>query len=127
MRYRVAIVVLFAFLSGCSGSDGKTFPVYFQPFSADLDPQAQATVHAAAAFASAHPLMPLTIPGYATPPSADALPTLRQEQVGAVREALIREGVDRLRIEIQGTGAGLVDHGGVPNITPGEVDIAIGL
>jgi outer membrane protein OmpA-like peptidoglycan-associated protein len=125
MRCRAAIFLLFVFLDGCSGHDVRKFSVLFQPFSADLDPRAQATVRAAAAFAKAHPLTPLSIAGYATRPDPGDVPTLRQERVGVVHDALVREGVDQIRIEVLGNGILYPDGG--PDLPPDEVDISVGL
>ncbi|HEY0184667.1 MAG TPA: hypothetical protein VGC09_17850 [Rhodopila sp.] len=125
MRYRVAILVLLAFLGGCAGPDGKKFSVLFPPYSADLDPAAQEVVHAAATFAKAHPLMPLSVGGYASRPDPGNYPTLRQERVGVVQKALVREGVDQFRIEIPGNG--IIYPDGVPDLPVDRVDINIGL
>jgi outer membrane protein OmpA-like peptidoglycan-associated protein len=125
MRCRVAIVLLLAFLVGCAGLDGKKFSVAFQPFGVDLDPRAQATVQAAAAFAKAHPLMPLSLAGYATRPDGDNFATLRQQRVAVVQDALVREGVNQIRIEILGNG--IIYPDGVPDLPPEAVDISIGL
>jgi outer membrane protein OmpA-like peptidoglycan-associated protein len=125
MRYRVAILLLFAFLGGCTSLDGKRFSVLFQPYSSALDAQAQATVQSASAFAQAHPLMPLSIAGYVQRLDSGDFETLRQQRVMMVQDALVRQGVDQARIEVLGNGILYPD--GVPDQTIGRVDINIGL
>ncbi len=125
MRPWVAVVLLSALLVGCTGPAGGKYSVRFQPFSAFLDAPAQAVVHSAAAFANAHPLMPLSISGYASPLDPSDIETLRQERVQTVQRALIQEGVGRERIEVLGTG--LLYPDGVPDSPLGRVDIKIGL
>ena len=125
MRYRFTTLVLFALLGGCGGGDGKSFSVFFQPYSADLDPRAQETVHAAATFANAHPLMPVSIAGY-TPSQGFNVDTTSGQRAEVVQNALVREGVGRLRIEIVGSDR-LIDPTGLPNLPVGRVDINVGL
>ena len=125
MKYYVGIFLVFAALCGCSSPDGNKYSVLFQPFSADLDPQAKGTVQAAATFAKAHPLMPLSIAGDASRPDEGDYPTLRQERVAVVQNALVSEGVDRLRIEVLGNG--LLYPNGVPDQPRRRVIINIGL
>jgi outer membrane protein OmpA-like peptidoglycan-associated protein len=125
MRYRIGVVLFLVLLAGCAGPDGGKFSVLFQPYSADLDPKAQETVRAAGAFAKAHPLMPLSLSGYTSRPDPGDFPTLRQVRVVAVRNALVAEGVDRLRIEALGNGILYPD--GVPDQQAGRVDINVGL
>ncbi|HBK08550.1 MAG TPA: hypothetical protein DDZ81_22315 [Acetobacteraceae bacterium] len=125
MRKYATILLLFTVLSGCVSEHGQTFSVFFQPYSADLDPRAQVTVHAAAAFAKAHPLMPLSIPGYSRRPYPGNLPDLRQQRVAVVLRTLTKEGVDRWRIGV--LGEGLLYPDGVPGLEMERVDINIGL
>jgi outer membrane protein OmpA-like peptidoglycan-associated protein len=125
MRHRAAILLLLALIGGCSGQGGKAFGIAFPAYSADLDPQAQAAVQAAATFAKAHPLMPLSIAGYAARPDAEDIATLRQQRVAVVRDALVREGVDQIRIEVLGNGILYPD--GVPDLPTDKVNINVGL
>jgi outer membrane protein OmpA-like peptidoglycan-associated protein len=125
MRYRAAVFLLLALLTGCGGLDGKKYTVAFQPFSLELDPQAQATVRAAAAFANANVLMPISIAGYATPIDTGDFDTLRQQRVALVQAALVQQGVDRMRIEILGNGILYPD--GVPNQPAGKILVSVGL
>jgi outer membrane protein OmpA-like peptidoglycan-associated protein len=121
---RVAILLLFAVLSGCSGKDGKSFYVFFQPYDGSLDAQAQATVQQAASYANAHPLMPISIAGDATRPG-DGIDTLRQQRVAVVKDALIKDGVGAFGIDVE--GAGLAYANGVPDQPVGRVTINVGL
>jgi outer membrane protein OmpA-like peptidoglycan-associated protein len=121
---RVAILLLVAFLSGCSGKDGKSFYVFFQPYDSGLDAQAQATVQAAATYANAHPLMPISIAGDATRPDI-GVDTLRQQRVAAVKHALVQAGVGAMGIDIQGAGLAYAD--GMPDQPVGRVTINVGL
>nr|WP_294554219.1 hypothetical protein [uncultured Rhodopila sp.] len=125
MRFRVAIVLLFAFLTGCGGSAGKSFYVFFQPYSSALDAQGLATVQAAAAYANAHALMPVALAGDATRPDTGDIDTLRQERVAVVKDALVQAGVGAAGIDVWGTG--LVYPNGDPGQIVGRVVINVGL
>jgi outer membrane protein OmpA-like peptidoglycan-associated protein len=125
MRHSVVCLLLAGWFGGCAGPDGAKYRVMFQPYSSTLDSPARAAVHSAATFAQAHPLMPLSISGYATPLDPDDIETLRQERVQTVQQALISEGVSSFRIEVLGTGLQYPD--GVPDSPIGRIDIAIGL
>ena len=125
MRQSVVFLLLAGLFAGCAGPDGGKYSVMFQPYSSGLDAPAQVTVHNAAAFAQARPLMPLSISGYATPLDTGDIETLRQLRVQTVQQALISEGVSSMRIEVLGTG--LLYPDGVPDSPIGRVDIAVGL
>jgi outer membrane protein OmpA-like peptidoglycan-associated protein len=125
MRYRVAIVLLFAFLAGCGGQAGKSFPVFFQPYSSALDAQGLATVQAAAAYANAHTLMPVAIAGDATLPDSGDFDTLRQQRVAVVKDALVQAGIGAAGIDVFGTG--LAFPTGDPSQVQGRVVINVGL
>jgi hypothetical protein len=90
-----------------------------------MDSQAQAAVQSASAFAQAHPLMPLSIAGYVVRIDPGDIDTLRQQRVMVVQDALVRRGVNQMRIEVLGNGILYPD--GVPDQTAGRVDINIGL
>jgi hypothetical protein len=124
MRFGI-VVLLPVLLSGCSGSDGGKFSVSFLPYSSALDAPGLTTVHNAAFFASAHPLMPLSVAGYAQRLDSGDIDTLRQERVQTVQQALISEGVSPVRIEVLGNGILYPD--GVPDLPTGRVDINVGL
>jgi outer membrane protein OmpA-like peptidoglycan-associated protein len=125
MRFRVTIVLLFTLLCGCSGGAGKSFSVFFQPYSAALDGQALATVQAAATYAKAHPLMPVALAGDATRPDTGDLDTLRQERVAAVKDALVQAGLGAAGIDVWGTGMAFPT--GDPSQVVGRVVISVGL
>nr|WP_294524049.1 hypothetical protein [uncultured Rhodopila sp.] len=125
MRRRLAIVLLFGLLAGCGGQAGKSFPVFFQPYSATLDAQGQATVQAAAAYANAHALMPVALAGDATRPDMGDFDTLRQQRVAVVKDALVQAGVGAAGIDVLGTGLAYGD--GDPSQIAGRVVINVGL
>ena len=125
MKFRVGVLLMLLGLCGCGGSLGKTFSVLFQPYTSGLDPKAQDTVRAAAAFANAHPEMPLAIAGDATRPEAGETDTLRQQRVTVVKDVLVREGVDPFRIQVLGTE--ILHPNGISDQTLGKVAINIGL
>jgi outer membrane protein OmpA-like peptidoglycan-associated protein len=124
MRCRFAVLLLSTLVGACSGQSGQRFSVYFQPYSADFDPQAQQVVHEAATFAKAHPLMPLSIKN-TTPDMGLQVDTLSGQRTEAVLHALLQEGVSRMRIEIVGADR-LLDPNGMPNLPPQRVDISVG-
>jgi outer membrane protein OmpA-like peptidoglycan-associated protein len=125
MRHRLAVLTLFALLAACGAKGGQSFRVFFQPYSSDLDAQSQATVQAAAAYANAHPLMPISITGDATRPDTGDIDTLRQQRVAVVKDALVRAGIGAAGIDIM--GAGLAYPTGVPDQPVGRVVINVGL
>nr|WP_294506810.1 hypothetical protein [uncultured Rhodopila sp.] len=125
MRYRVAIVLLFALLAGCGGQAGKSFPVFFQPYSSALDAQGLATVQAAAAYANAHTLMPVAIAGDATRPDSGDFDTLRQQRVAVVKDALVQAGLGAAGIDVWGTGMAFPT--GDPSQVQQRVVINVGL
>jgi len=124
MRYRLAVLLLSTLLSACGGQSGRQFPVFFQPYDANLDLQAQEAVHQAAAFAKAHPLMPLSIVGQ-TPYMGVEVDTMSGQRTQSVLNALLREGISRMRIEIVGSDR-LLDPNGMPNLPAQRVDIHVG-
>jgi outer membrane protein OmpA-like peptidoglycan-associated protein len=125
MRRRAAIILALALLGGCGGQDGKSYSLFFQPFSTGLNPEAQQSVQAAAAFASAHPLMPVTIAGD-TPPPGMQDDSLSQQRVQVVRSALVVRGVGGERIELLGDER-MVNPDGMTGMPARRVDIRIGL
>jgi outer membrane protein OmpA-like peptidoglycan-associated protein len=124
MRCRFAILLLSTLAGACGSQAGQRFSVYFQPYSANFDPQAQQVVHEAATFAKAHPLMPLSIKN-TTPYMGLEVDTISGQRTEAVLHALLQEGVSRMRIEIVGTDR-LLDPNGMPNLPPQRVDISVG-
>jgi outer membrane protein OmpA-like peptidoglycan-associated protein len=125
MRSGFGWLLLCVALAGCAGGDGKAFYVFFQPYSSDLDSEAQTTVQAAATYALAHPLMPISIAGDATRPDTGDNDTLRQQRVAAVKDALVRAGVGAPGIDVRGNGLAYPD--GVPDQPVGRVTVNVGL
>jgi cytochrome c oxidase subunit 2 len=126
MHNRVVILLLLVFLGGCGGQAGQSFSLFFQPYSSGLDPRAQETVQTAATYAKAHPLMPISIAGYSDPGNpADDFDTLWNQRSEAVQDALVRQGVGPMRIEV--LGKGILYPDGLPNLPVRRVDINIGL
>jgi len=127
MGFRVAVLLLLALIGGCAGSDGRKFTIAFPPFTSALDPKAQQNVEAAAAFANAHSLMPLSILGYPTRPDPNDADTLREQRVAVVRNELVRQGVAQFRIEVLGTGIIYPEGVPMPGLPADQVDISVGL
>jgi outer membrane protein OmpA-like peptidoglycan-associated protein len=120
--------MLLTFLAGCAGKDGGKYTVFFMPYSSQLDQRAQDTIQAAATFAIANPLMPVTIQGYSTRPDPTEHDSLRELRTGAVKNGLLQAGVSSFRIQVLGVG-GIIYPQGVPmpTLPPGQVDISVGL
>jgi hypothetical protein len=127
MRYRVSILLLFVFVSGCADREGKRFSILFQPFSTDLTPEALESVRIAAALAKTHPLMPLSVQGYRFRPDPVGFPTLQEQRVAVVLHALVGEGVGRWRIDVLGDGILYPLGVRMPPLPPEQVVINVGL
>jgi outer membrane protein OmpA-like peptidoglycan-associated protein len=121
---RLAVLLLLTLVGACGGQSGQRYSVYFQPYSAGFDPQAQQVVHEAATFAKAHPLLPLSIKN-TTPYIGVQVDTLSGQRTEAVLHALLQEGISRMRIEIVGADR-LLDPNGMPNLPAQRVDISVG-
>jgi outer membrane protein OmpA-like peptidoglycan-associated protein len=119
---RVAVVLLAASLAGCAGG-GKTFIIRFEPFSASLDTAGRSTLHAAADYAKANPLAPVSVDGFHSRPDPTEFDTLPQERVNVVTNALVDVGVERWRIEV--LGKGVVYPRGVPMPTLPDRSVVI--
>jgi outer membrane protein OmpA-like peptidoglycan-associated protein len=112
--------------SGCSSTpDTQQFSVFFQPYSAAVDQQANATIQSAATYALAHPAMPVTLNGYSAPPDpkldVDGLSAQRAE---IVKKILVTGGVDPNRVTTKANG--ITDPKSLPNLSVRRVDINIG-
>lgn len=127
MHIRLAIPLLLV-LSGCAtlfGDNTRHFSIYFQPYSADLDDHARATVIDAASFAQSHGYQPIAVTGFSAPPdSAKDIEGLSAQRADVVKQALVTNGVGAGRITV--TAAGITDPEGLPNLAVRRVDIAIG-
>jgi outer membrane protein OmpA-like peptidoglycan-associated protein len=126
MQVRLTSVLLLTALGGCSWlTDSQKYSVYFQPYSAVLDRQAQDTVHSASDFARSHPLQLVTVDGYSAPPDpkrdVDGLSAQRAE---AVKQVLISDGVGVQRITTAANG--ITDPKTLPDVAVRRVDISVG-
>ncbi|WP_325598367.1 OmpA family protein [Rhodopila sp.] len=122
----MAFIALLVGLSSCSlFGERPRYSVYFQPYSAALDGQAQDTVQHAASYAVAHPNRPVFVTGYAAPPDPGKdVDGLSVQRAGAVTKALTDAGVNANRIVT--TGNGTIDPGAMPNVSVRRVDISFG-
>ena len=113
-------------LTGCSWFTGsRKFSVYFPPYSAELDQQALETIHAAAHFAQAHPLQPVSVDGFAAPPDPKQdVPGLSAQRADTVKQALLGDGVLPLRITTSANG--VVNPKTLPSLAVRRVDITVG-
>jgi len=129
MLLRFASLLILIAVTGCSGGLGQTFMVHFLPFSSAPDPQGEAALQSAIAFAKANPLMPVTIDGLNHPVDARDFDTMAQERVRIVRARIIEGGVGRERIELLGDGGSIayVQGQGMPTVTRDTVKVGVGL
>ncbi len=122
--------VLFGFcllaLSGCA-QDGPehTFPVFFTPFSAQLDTPALAIVDNAAAISKRNPTAPVEVIGYADSVVGPIENTkLSQQRADAVTAELVKDGVPASDIV---TKAGGVPPSSQPGVKDRRAEIDIDL
>jgi len=130
MRRRLACLLLLTLPAACAQMSGgpstATFPVFFAPYSADLDQPALDGVHAAAAFAKANARQPIILIGYAAPPDPGKdVPGLSDKRAEAVKAALVSDGLNPNRISTvaQGTTA---PKDNMPSVSVRRVDISVG-
>jgi outer membrane protein OmpA-like peptidoglycan-associated protein len=99
--------------------------VYFEPYSASLDPRALQTIQAAGTFAKYRPWLPVAVVGYSAPPDpqhdVDGLSAQRAE---AVKQVLIGDGLSPARITTRANG--ITDPKNLPTVGVRRVDIDIG-
>jgi outer membrane protein OmpA-like peptidoglycan-associated protein len=126
MRVRWMTILLLGALPACTPqTNGQKYSVYFQPYSADLDPQAQDTVHAAADFAQAHRSLPVAVTGYSAPPDPGRdVPGLSAHRAEVVAQALTGAGVEASRVTT--SASGIIDPNTLPTLAVRRVDITIG-
>ena len=129
MRDRIAVCVLIAAIGGCSDlfgmHDKQNFSVFFQPYSADLDQQAQETIRTAAGFAKDHATQPVELVGFSAPPDPGKdVPDLSAKRAVLVRQALVNAGVGPDRITT--TANGITDPEQLPTLSVRRVDISVG-
>jgi outer membrane protein OmpA-like peptidoglycan-associated protein len=126
MRVRWESVLLLAALGGCSWlTDSQKYSVYFQPYSAELDPPALETVHAAAGFARDHPLQLVAVDGFSAPPDPKLdVAGLSARRAEVVKQVLVSDGVRPERITIAANG--ITDPKELPTVAVRRVDISVG-
>lgn len=104
---RLTTLLLAIGIAGCATSPvttGQRFPVFFTPFSTQLDANAQAAIAAATAWARRYPTEPVTVVGYADPRiNRQMNQDLAMRRSRSVTDQLVRDGVDGRRIQ-QGIG-----------------------
>jgi outer membrane protein OmpA-like peptidoglycan-associated protein len=126
MRFRWTTTLLLASLGGCGWftQTGK-YSVYFPPYSASLNDQANETIHTAASFARDHPLLPVVVTGYSAPPDPKLdVPGLSDQRADAVKQMLIADGIRPNRIATVGNG--ITDPQSRPEVSVRRVDIGVG-
>jgi outer membrane protein OmpA-like peptidoglycan-associated protein len=126
MRFCCAAMLVIAAVGGCSPIPGtQKFSVFFEPYSAALDPQARDTIHSAADFASANPALPVAVAGFAAPPDPKLdVDGLSAQRAAAVKQLLIGNGIKPDRITTVANG--ITDPKNLPNISVRRVDISVG-
>ncbi len=84
---------------------GRAFPVFFEPWSANLDQAAHEGLTRAAELARENPAVPILVVGFADPRgSRDATVTLSRLRARIVADELIEKGVARSRIRVEYRG-----------------------
>lgn len=103
---------------------GRVYPVYFQPWSAQLDATAQRTVSVAAAQAKENPDLPVAVAGFADPTgSSQANVDMSRTRAQVVTDQLVADGVAPKRI--RRTVHGATDYT-LNSQETRRVDIAVG-
>jgi outer membrane protein OmpA-like peptidoglycan-associated protein len=107
MRRFVWLVVLAVAACAPQGaSPPHKFIVFFQEWSAAIDPAAVNAIASGAQWAKEHPGVPVKVVGFADPtgsPEANGYLSLARAQV--VADQLFADGVDHSRVEVSGQGA----------------------
>jgi outer membrane protein OmpA-like peptidoglycan-associated protein len=126
MRFRWTTTLLLATLGGCGWfTETGKYSVYFQPYSATPNDQATETIHTAASFAQAHPLLPVVVTGYSAPPDPKLdVAGLSDQRADAVKQMLIADGIRPNRISTVGNG--ITDPQSLPEVSLRRVDIGVG-
>jgi len=126
MRFCCAAMLVIAAIGGCTPTSGpRNFSVFFEPYSAALDPQARDTIHSAADFASANPGLPVAVAGFSAPPDPKLdVDGLSAQRAAAVRTLLISSGIRPDRITTVANG--ITDPRTLPNVSVRRVDINVG-
>lgn len=126
MRLGVASIALLAALAGCAmPAKEQRYSVYFQPYSAHVDPQSIETIHQASRYVQPNLSQPVAIIGFSAPPDPNRdIAGLSAQRAEIVRQALISAGVGPQRITT--AAKGITDPQAVPNLAVRRVDISIG-
>lgn len=124
MQFRYLAVMFAVGIAGCNSSNAPaSYSVYFPPYSAQLDDQAQAAAQDAAHYALEHPRARVLLSGYSAPPDPGKdVEGLSNQRTQAVRQVLVRTGVNPDRIETQANG--ITDPKTMPNVSVRRVDIS---
>jgi outer membrane protein OmpA-like peptidoglycan-associated protein len=84
----------------------RAFVVFFTPWSAALDPAAEAGLARVAEMARQVPTVPVLVTGYASPPgSSEANELLSRLRARVVADAMVERGVAAARIRMIARGA----------------------
>jgi outer membrane protein OmpA-like peptidoglycan-associated protein len=124
MRITWPALAVAVMLTGCSALFGgqQKYSLYFEPYSVALDQQAQETVRSAARYAADHPLVKVSVAGYAAPPDRmHDVDGLSAQRAAAVKQALIGGGVAPDRIATEANG--VTDPKMLPALAERRVDI----
>ncbi len=120
--------VLFGFcllaMSACAGQEpDRSYPVFFTPFSSQLDAPASAIVANAAAVAKRYPDAAVRVVGFADPVSGPVdNGALSQARANVVSTELIRDGVSGSRVITKAAGVPSDSQPGVKD-RRAEIDI----
>jgi outer membrane protein OmpA-like peptidoglycan-associated protein len=125
MRFGFPVMLLILTLAGCSQTPPQKFSVFFEPYSAALDPQARETINLAADAARANQALPITVAGFSAPPDPGLdVNGLSAQRTTAVKQRLVSDGVRPDRIAT--VASGITDPKTLPNVSVRRVDISIG-
>lgn len=126
MPLRLKTILAILLLGSCSYfPDTETFSVYFQPYGSELDQQAIETIQAAAHFARAHPMQPVSVAGFAAQPDPGRdVDGLSAQRADIVKQALVGDGVSATRVTTAANG--ITDPKTLPQVAVRRVDIAVG-
>lgn len=116
-------------LGGCSsipglGSSPVAYPVFFTPFSANLDDSANGVIAQAAQQAKANPDAPVVVAGYATPKGSSQVNLdLSRTRAQIVADTLMADGIPKSSITQHAKGE--IDYTLDP-VEARRVDITVG-
>jgi outer membrane protein OmpA-like peptidoglycan-associated protein len=118
---RILCIAVLAACTGCASAPPSSLPatpVFFEPWSADLDPHALSSIASAARAAQAEPGARVIVTGAAdSTGSAKANLDLSKTRAQVVADQLVADGVTPGRIKVRGAG---VVHAPVPTGTPAQ-------